>query len=148
MTALTIPVGLERLIAAGVWPSAGGPSMIAQHDHPLVGAERVRQFAPEETLICLQPPPFPTVAMEMAKGRSGDFWQRFGALHQIVPEQTLIIGDFGMGSDAPIALDFAANSSDPPVIRLRWRGGEPNAWVRGAANFDEFAAMLGLAGVA
>ena len=77
---------------------------------------------------------------------AGDFWERFGALHQIVPEKALIIGDFGLGSDAPIVLDFAKDASNPPVLRLRWGSDQRNDWVLGARDFDEFAEMLGLAG--
>jgi hypothetical protein len=70
---------------------------------------------------------------------------QFGALDQIEPERALIIGDFGMGSDAPIILDYRNADSDPPVLRLRWsEGRDNNAWVRCAASFDEFADMLGL----
>ena len=43
------------------------------------------------------------VAEYAAGDGSGDFWPRFGALEQIVPEKVVIIGDFGPGSDAPIA---------------------------------------------
>jgi hypothetical protein len=140
-----LPAGLTRLIGAGVWPSANGPSMVAQQFRPLVSADRVRRFAADESLICLQAPPFPTVAQERSAGGAGDFWERFGALHQIVPEKALIIGDFGPGSDAPIVLDFARDASNPPVLRLRWGADKRNDWVQGARHFDEFAEMLGLA---
>jgi hypothetical protein len=89
-----LPAALTRLIATGVWPSAEGPSMNAQQFHPLVSADRVRHFASDESFICLQPPPFPTIAQEKASGGAGDFWERFGALDQITPEKAVIIGDF------------------------------------------------------
>jgi hypothetical protein len=67
------------------------------------------------------------------------------ALNQIVPEQALVIGDFGMGSDSPIILDFAANQSNPPVLRLRWHSEcQYTEWAQGAKDFDDFANMLGL----
>src|SRR6478609_3929776 len=118
-----LPAGLARLIAAGVWPSQKGPSMNEQQLKPLVLAERVQRFAPDETLICLAPPPFGTIAAERAAGGSGDFWPRFGALHQIDPEKAVVIGDFGLGSDSPIVLDYSRNAVDPPVLRLRWSDG-------------------------
>ena len=119
--------------------------MTIQQLQPTVSADRVRRFAADESLICLQPPPFHTVAEERAAGGSGDFWERFGALDQIDPERAVIIGDFGLGSDSPVVLDFAQNASNPPVLRLRWgTSGRGNEWVRGACNFDEFAAILGL----
>ena len=120
--------------------------MNEQQLHPIVSADRVRRFAAEETLICLQRPPFRTIAKVRTAGGAGDFWDRFGALDQIDPERALIIGDFGLGSDSPIVLDYARNSSNPPVLRLRWGPrGEGNEWVEGARSFDEFAEMLGLA---
>lgn len=144
-----LPAGLVRLIAAGVWPSEKGPSMNEQQFKLLVPAERVQRFATDETLICLARPPFGTIAAERAKGGSGDFWSRFGALHQIEPEKALVIGDFGLGSDSPIVLDYSRNAADPPVLRLRWSGNGPHVnteWIEGARNFDHFAEMLGLSG--
>ncbi len=141
-----LPDGLARLLAAGVWPSAAGPSKNAQERHPIISADRVREFAADETLICLQPPPFPTIAEERAKGGAGHFWERHGALDQIDPERALIIGDFGIGSDSPIILDYARNRSSPPVLRLRWGArGQRNEWVQGARDFNQFSEMLGLA---
>lgn len=144
---LSLPIGLTRLIAIGVWPSKTGPSMNGQQFKPLIPAEGVRRFAPDETLICLAPPPFRTIAAERGAGGSGNFWPRFGALHQIEPEKAIVIGDFGLGSDSPIILDYSRNAADPPVLRLRWsgNGGQVETeWVEGARNFDHFAELLGL----
>jgi len=127
---LQLPKTLERLIAEGAWPNAKGPSMTEQQFKPLAPPERVRLFAEDESLACLAPPPFTTIAQEVQKGGAGDFWERLGALHQIVPEQALIIGDFGLGSDSPIILAFDRSSNDPPVLR--------------AKNFDHFVQLLGL----
>lgn len=119
--------------------------MNEQQFHPIVSRDRVQTFAAEETLICLQPPPFPTIAQERAAGGAGEFWDRFGALSQIDPERAVIIGDFGLGSDLPIILDYASNPSNSPVLRLHWGPrGDRNEWVQGACNFDDFAEMLGL----
>jgi hypothetical protein len=142
---LLLPPGLVRLIAIGIWPSTNGPAMTVLQFNPLVPPERVQLFAADESLICFQLPPFHTIADEVSGGGAGDFWQRFGALNQIVPEQALVIGDFGMGSDSPIVLDFAANQSNPPVLRLRWHSEcQYTEWVQGAKDFDDFANMLGL----
>jgi hypothetical protein len=118
--------------------------MVQQEMQPMIPAERVRRFAAEESLICLQPPPFRTITEEWTRGGAGDFWERFGALAQLEPDKALIIGDFGLGSDSPIILDYSADPSNPPVLRLRWVTGAPNEWVRGAKDFDEFAEILGL----
>lgn len=141
-----LPDTLARLLATGVWPSAAGPTMNEQQFQPIVAPERVRRFAAEENLICLERPPFRTIAEARAAGGAGDFWERFGVLDQIDPERALIIGDFGLGSDSPIVLDYARNRSNPPLLRLRWGPqGKGNEWVQGARDFDEFAEMLGLA---
>lgn len=143
----SLPIGLSRLIDAGIWPGANGPSMIQQQVSPMVMPERVRLFAPDESLICLQPPPFRTIADAVLAGGAGDFWDRFGSLNQIAPAEALIIGDFGLGSDSPIVLAFDRDKVDPPVLRLRWDGGGPETrttWLQGARSFDEFARMLGM----
>src|SRR6516225_4962415 len=107
--ALPLPEGLSRLLSSGVWPSAAGPSMTTQQFQPLVAPQNVKRFADDESLICLQPPPFYTVANYRDGDGSGDFWQKFGALDQIVPELALVIGDFGLGSDSVVVLDYARN---------------------------------------
>jgi hypothetical protein len=140
-----LPQGLAQLIAEGVWPSADGPSMTAQQLHPIIPTDRVRRFAAEESVICLQPPPFPTLAQVRGAGGAGDFWERFGALDQIVPEQALVIADFGLGADSVVVLDYSRDASNPPVLRLRWGPqGVGNEWVQGARDFNEFVNILGL----
>jgi hypothetical protein len=118
------------------------------HDGSTVEAARTAgtrsALAPQESLICLQPPPFHTIAAEIAECKTGDFWERFCRLDQIVPEKALIIGDFGLGSDAAIILDFARDGLNPPVLWLRWGPERRNEWVQGARDFDEFAELLGL----
>jgi hypothetical protein len=147
-TDFAIPPLLEELLSSGRWPN--DPRIgISQNLRPLAPPERVRRFAPEEEFIYLNSPPFRTIADEMRLASLvvvDEFWKRLAALDQIVPEKALILGDFGMGSDAPIILDYARDASDPPVLRLRYAAGGDTAWVRGARNFEEFATMLGLAG--
>jgi hypothetical protein len=139
-----LPAALSQLIAAGKWPSASGPSMTEQQSQPLVPPERVRLFAPDESLMCLQAPPFHTLAQERDGGGAGDFWEKFGSLNQIDPERALVIGDFGLGSDSPIILDYADSPSDPTVRRLRWNHDKSAVWEVGAVNFDAFARLTGL----
>ena len=79
-----LPTGLTRLIAEGVWPSPDGPSMNAQELRPIIASDRVRRFADDESLLCLSPPPFRTIADQRGAGRSGGFWERFGALDHLV----------------------------------------------------------------
>lgn len=143
--ALKLPALLKALLAAGHWPRTREEAN-RQNLQPLIPAERVRLFAAEENEIHLSAPPFHTVADE-DNGGSKRFWQEYGALEQIAPERSLIIGDFGLGSDSPIILDYR-EGSNPPVLRLRWLELEPGQvrtdWVKGAMSFDEFAEMLGL----
>jgi hypothetical protein len=68
-------------------------------------------LAPEETAIFLYTPPFCTVATDIAnRQKRGEdrFWATYAALGGISPELSLIIGDCGLGSDAPIVLDLSA----------------------------------------
>jgi hypothetical protein len=143
---LPIPPLLSQLIAAGVWPSDGKAGW-GQYERPLASRERVREFAPEESEIHLWLPPFHTIADELASASVvvvNEFWKRHGALDEISADKALILGDFGLGSDAPIILNYAVDAVDPPVFRLRWLPNQPTTWVQGARNFDEFASILGL----
>ncbi|MBL8793259.1 MAG: hypothetical protein JNM56_05090 [Planctomycetia bacterium] len=89
-------------------------------------------------------PPFHTVARIVA-GDGREFYSRFGALQELLPEAALEIADFGLGADAPILLDYRSGPSDPRVIHLEWADrGESNHWVVMAENFAGFVDMLGL----
>jgi hypothetical protein len=145
---LPLPALLSQLVAAGVWP-ADGKAVWAQYQRPLASPERVRRFAAEETEIHLCSPPFHTIADELASASAvvvNEFWKRHGALDEIIAEKALILGDFGLGSDAPIILNYAVDAFDPPVFRLRWLPNKATKWVQGARNFAEFALLLGLTG--
>ena len=101
-------------------------------------------------MIYLYPPPFQTLARECSGVREGSFWSKFGAADEIVPESSIVIADFGMGSDAPIILDYRASSDCPTVMRLCWLGEWGvinNHWVVCASCFDGFADMLALDGL-
>jgi hypothetical protein len=89
------------------------------------------------------PPPFVTVRDE---SESNLFWYSdMAAPRGISFDMSLIIGDFGLGSDAPILLDYRADEANPRVIRLRWsRNGTGNEWVEMAPDFGAFVEALGL----
>lgn len=144
---LPLPSRLARLLDSGHWPRTHTEAL-RQNLKSLVPKERIQLFAPEEGTIFLCSPPFHTVAVDIAgrQNRFGvdRFWSTYAALESISPELSLIIGDFGPGSDSPIVLDYRQSSSTPSVLRLQWRKPEPNAWVHCAESFDEFADMLGL----
>jgi hypothetical protein len=143
-----IPGYLEKLIDGGVWPTSYGQSLIEQTFNPIVSSENVQKFAEDETIICLSIPPFHTVEKEVKWSKDNGFWDEFGALDQINPSLALIIGDFGLGSDSPIILDYSRDLINPPVLRLKWAkylNGIPqgtNQWVQGAKDFKEFAEIL------
>lgn len=138
---MPLPPRLDTLLITGAWPR-DAEEVNAQNLRPRFSVARVRQIALGETEIYLFAPPFRTVAERIAGGEA-EFWQRFGALEQIDPTQVVIIGDFGLGSDAPIALDHAARPDEPRVIRLRW-GPAGTSWESCAESFDAFADALGL----
>jgi hypothetical protein len=133
------PVLLEGLLAAGRWPRTVEEQQ-RQNLAKLVPAERVRRLAPEESTIFLFAPPFRTVRDNAS---SNSYWMdSMAAPSEIDFDLALVIGDFGLGSDAPILLDYR---EAPCVIRLRWSldGGE-NHWVMMAPDFETFVRELGL----
>lgn len=74
------------------------------------------------------------------------FCSTFAAPEGIAPDLSVVIGDFGVGSDSPILLDYRDDRSSASVICLKWSGplGLPNVWLRCAGTFDECADMLAL----
>jgi hypothetical protein len=139
---LAVPRLLDELVAAGRWPRDSKEAM-AQNLKCLVPPERVQTLAPEEQLLYLLPPPFYTVRH---KSEGNPFWfSDMAAPRGINFDLALDIGDFGLGSDAPILLDYREDESNPRVIRLRWRGnGKANEWVVMAPDFATFVSALGL----
>ena len=113
---LPLPKRLLTLIDSGLWPRTPDEAR-RQNSRSLVSKDRVQIFAPEQDRMYLLSPPFSTVASRIAKGDK--FWSRFGALEQISPELSVLIGDFGLGSDSPILLDYRQDVSNPAVIRLK-----------------------------
>ena len=138
---IVVPPLLEALLAAGRWPRTADEAL-AQNLTPLAAPERVRAMAPEESWLYLLPPPFLTVR---DKSRHNLLW----AWPESDPggidfDLALDIGDFGLGSDAPILLDYRESATNPRVIRLRCKPGEPNRWVAMAPDFGRFVELLGL----
>ena len=99
------------------------------------------RLAPGESELFLEPPPFRTLATEITG--NPQFWAEHGALDEIDPELALVIGDFGLGSDAAIVLDYRRSADEPAVLGLAWSD-EGNHWVELAASFDEFVRLLRL----
>ncbi|VTR96267.1 Putative integron gene cassette protein OS=uncultured bacterium GN=ORF1 PE=4 SV=1 [Gemmata massiliana] len=140
---LAIPALLLEALETGRWPRTAD-EVNRQNLKSLVPEERIQALAPGESSICLYPPPFATVAMSLV-GEGANFYYRFGALDQLVPEAAIDIGDFGLGSDAPIFLDYRESPNNPRVIRLCWsEGGRSNTWKVMAPDFPSFMKALGL----
>jgi hypothetical protein len=135
---------LTELIASERWPRDADEAE-SQNLRSLVTVERIKLLAPEESRLYLLAPPFQTVR---ACSKSNAWWMSENAApSEIDFDLCLDIGDFGLGSDAPILLDYQYNFARPRVLRLRWsqdvpRG--PNHWVLLAPDFEAFATALGL----
>lgn len=81
------------------------------------------------------------------------FWTwPMSAAHELDLDTAVLLGDFGLGSDAPIVLD-CREPDRRPVLRLQWvdtgprspeEHGASNHWIGLAAGFDEFVRVLGL----
>ena len=137
---LPLPKRLVKLIETGRWPKTHEDEL-HQNLRSLVSKERIQSFAPEQDRIYFFRPPFRTITQRMS-GEEGRFWSEWGSVSEIVPDLALDIGDFGLGADSAIVLDY--RQENPGVIRLVWRKPEPNVWVSCADTFDEFADLLGL----
>lgn len=136
---LLIPNLLEAMLAEGRWPRTADEAS-KQHLYSRVPEDRNRRLR----RICLYAPPFHTVA-RIVTGGGHDFYSGSGALHELVPEASVAIADFGIGADSPILLDFRRGLADPRVIHLEWADrGESNYWVVMAADFASFVDTLGL----
>jgi hypothetical protein len=142
---LPIPDELNALIAAGLWPK-DLQEVNRQNLRSLVSSERIQRFAPEEKAIFLYPPPFRTVH-ECSRGPERSFWNSpMAAPDEISFDHAVVIGDFGLGSDTAIILDYRKSRDNPCVLRLRWDedGGENNHWLEVAPTFARFSELLGL----
>jgi hypothetical protein len=137
---IVIPKELTELIERGWWP-VETTDVNRQNLHSLIPEPGVRQFAPEESKVFFYPPPFQLVR-NLFEGPESGFWSDpRTATSEIDPDLTMLIGDFGLGSDAPLALDFRKSPTNPSVIRLKWAA-EGNHWVEVAPSFAAFINFL------
>lgn len=137
-----LPEELEALITSGFWPNANNANR--QNLESLVPEDRVRAFAPEEERIWFDPPPFGLVTDLIARGEN--FWCREEAHPAgISPVHSIVIGDFGLGSDAPIILDYRESPNRPSVLRLRWGATfADNRWIVASESFAAMCTTLGI----
>lgn len=137
----TLPVRLQRLIESGWWPH-DYQSEIRQNLDSLIPEDRVRVFAAEESRIYFSRPPFHCVSALMASNEQ--FWASDLACPSGISfEHAVVLGDFGLGSDAPIILDYRVDSLRPSVRRLRFTDGSSHTdWVTAAADFETMCDIL------
>jgi hypothetical protein len=132
----SLPPELQLLIATGVWPNSDNE--LRQNLKPVVSVDAIQKFASDEDGLYLHPPPFYTVAVCAMRN---SFWGEHAAPSQLDFTSALVLGDFGLGSDAPIVLDYSNDRDNPSVKRLQWRS-DGNRWVEVCETFAEFAALL------
>lgn len=135
-----IPIEIRSLIESGIWPKNEKES-IRQNIHILISKENLKKIAPDEEYIYFYPPPFEIVESSIEKQK--EFWIEYGAIDSIVPEKCIIIGDFGLGSDAAIILDYSEDKKKPSVKRQVWSK-EGNYWEIMANSFSDFIKLIEL----
>ena len=141
---MDLPPELSGLIASGAWPLTETEANLQNLSSAPIPTTLVEQLVPGESRIYLLPPPFRTIA-ECCQGTSGDFWREYGGLDTIDPARAMLIGDFGLGADAVIVLDYRT-SNDPPLIRFAWTDGALRPrWVSFFETFGAFASAFDLA---
>jgi len=142
---LVIPDEIQLLIDREIWPKN---SMEMQELKPFFSEDIVQKIAPEMSVICFASPPFSTIKNMIDKGDY--FWLDPNIDNSSVDLALVVdIGDFGMGTDTSIALDYSKNIFCPSVIRLEWYKHNPDnpnitkaRWVKISDSFSEFCRML------
>ncbi len=131
-----LPASLHRMIQDASWGT------VDQGCDERISPEVAQQWDPHASGIHLLARPTVLADDLRTVPELEELWN----VTDIDPASCLIIGDFGLGSDNPIVLDF---SDDPPSVRAqRWHDKEPSRvpmWITIAATFDEFVTQLGLA---
>ena len=141
------PKLLLDLIESGTWP-AEGTSLFEIEKSSKIRGDLVSSAFPDSLgakLVVLYPPPFILVSEEAAY--NSEFWRDTVKNQDQLPYEYLVmIGDFGIGSDAPIVLNYFSDNG-PSVWWLKWYFAEDTAatkWVKSHDSFDEFAISLNI----
>ena len=135
-----LPTELEDLIADGHWPTEGR-HVKSQNSEAIIPRELVRQVFPDESLFCFCLPPFP--ALSEIQGE--EVWRSETARpDQLNHSTALVLGDFELGSDSAVILDYEADALDPPVKWLRYEGYSHTYWDTACKNFRELSDRLKL----
>ncbi len=143
---LPIPARLQMLVDNVIWPIDENACR-QQNLNSWVASEHIRRLADDEDRIYFYPPPFLTVETIMSNRQEREFWQSdHAASNEIKFNYSVVLGDFGLGSDSPIILDYQHSLTTPCVKRLKWGPGPNcvNHWVEMASSFNDFADALHL----
>ena len=134
-----IPERILHLVELKIWPLNSLEAKF-QNTKSFVNEELISKIAPDESSIYFSGfESFDTLENEFSQNY--EFWVKEGAINEINPKNCIVIGDFGLGSDAPIVLDYSNNPSNPSVKRLVW-GKQKNYWEKIADNIDELLNKL------
>jgi len=131
------PARLTSLIDTGFWPLDDADCRI-QNSFPTMYGRVPSGWAFEDEDLYLYRPPFRSVARHAS---SGVGWRELPRATRKNLRATLVIGDFGLGSDSLIFIDF--NTSPSSVKRLTTWGQELRLCDL-AKTFDAFADQLAL----
>lgn len=140
---LKIPDEIVTLLRCRKWP-VNHIEAIRQNLESQVSPETIRNFISDENWLFLYPPLFRTMQRLIELDRK--HWSDESlALWDIDPALTIIIADFGIGSDTLMALDYRFDIYSPRVIRLQWRLPEQkNQWIVVSESFDLLSKKLNL----
>lgn len=132
------------MIEAGTWPGTRA-AVMAQSEFPIVPNDVVSAVIPGEERIYFFSPPFLT-AQQASEG--GEEYP-IGPDDTSIPDlgQLLVIGDFGLGSESSLLLDYSQPDSKPRVARLvsfAVPDGYDNQYSILAESFAEFCQLVGL----
>jgi len=139
-----LPQEIVELVEARIWPRTE-EEYAAQELNPKIDQELVQNIAPLFSVICFDLLPLQSIQELIDEG--DDSWQ-VPSLNKVDFRKTIVIGDFGSGSDTVIALNYENNPEEPSVIRMDWYNEDnPNLhdrvrWVKISSSFLEFCKLL------
>lgn len=138
-----LPTALRNLIDSGVWPS-GENAMTQQESNPIVSKDIIKSISADDDKLVLASPPFYTLDLEVAESTFfREIMEQEGP--SIDLSKAVVIGDFGIGSDAPIVL-LLDGEVDLGVYYLKYESNTRTAscsWVKVFESFDQFATKIG-----
>ena len=144
---LSVPQKIEQLIIQGVWPQEESQEL-KQHAKSIVSPELLGRVCKNERKIYFYRPPFMTLKKRIDLGDEVESFQLEDG-SKIDPELLVILGDFGIGSDAFLGLYYRDKSDTAPlVVKEEWDDSKsPTSyvgWIKVSQSFSEFCKLLGL----